>query len=270
MKIFLLFFTAFTMSLSISSQNQLNITDAKGKKQGLWIKRDPKDLIQYMGYFKDDKPTGTFRYYYPYADTIVRTVLRFQPNGKEAWAQNYHLSKLIASEGKFIEQKKDSIWKFYSEEGFLICKEYYKNDKKNGLSVNFYPSGQIFNEVTYKDDLKNGKSIEYYENGKTKSEGNWVNGQQEGKSTHYFPSGTIAASGIYRQGKKHLVWIYNSSDNKPQPREVYNMGTTLEGEAAEKFLKEQKNKTATTSPAGSNKSTDSKSQSKATPAAKKK
>lgn len=264
MKVISFVFYFLFLTISFHAQNSINFTDAKGKKQGLWIKRDSKDFIQYLGNFKDDKPTGTFRYYYPYSDTIPRTILKFHPNGKDAYAQNYHLSKLLASEGKFIDQKKDSIWKFYSEEGFLICKENYKNDKKNGLSVNFYPTGQVFHEVPYKEDLKNGKSIEYYENGKIKSEGNWVNGLQEGKFSHYFPSGTIAASGIYRQGKKHLIWIYNSSDNKPQPREVYNMGRLLEGDAAEKFLKEQKSKTETKTSSEKNKTNSINKEKKST------
>ena len=176
-----LFIVFSITALSFLAQNYLNLTDSEGKKQGLWIKRDQNDFIQYIGNFKNDTPVGEFRYYYPYKDTFIRSVINFIPNSNVAWCRNYHLNKQILSEGKFVNQKKDSIWTFLSIDGITVCKEFYSDDKRNGMSVNFYPSGKIFSETIYKDDKKNGASKEYYEDGKIKTEGLYADGEKDGK-----------------------------------------------------------------------------------------
>ena len=62
MKIKVMFFSIL-FSLSLVAQNQI---DSNGKKQGPWKKTHPKSTaIMYEGQFKDDKPVGTFFYYYP-------------------------------------------------------------------------------------------------------------------------------------------------------------------------------------------------------------
>ena len=50
-------------SLCVIAQNKI---DENGKKQGPWKKTYPRSIaVQYEGQFKDDKPVGTFKYYYP-------------------------------------------------------------------------------------------------------------------------------------------------------------------------------------------------------------
>ena len=62
MKLLMALILVFTSGLSIA---QLNQTDSKGRKQGEWAKTYPKSRVyQYKGQFKDDKPIGTFTYYY--------------------------------------------------------------------------------------------------------------------------------------------------------------------------------------------------------------
>ena len=44
---------------------QINKVDEKGKKQGVWEKTYPRSkVLHYKGQFKDDKPVGTFQYFY--------------------------------------------------------------------------------------------------------------------------------------------------------------------------------------------------------------
>jgi antitoxin component YwqK of YwqJK toxin-antitoxin module len=254
----------------LTAQDNINNTDSNGKKQGKWIKRDKNDFIQYIGNFKDDVPVGTFRYYYPYKDTFIRSVVQFIPNTNIAWCRNYHLNRQILSEGKFVNQEKDSIWTFLSIDGITVCKEYYSKDKKNGVSVNFYPSGKVFSETNYKDDIKQGVFKEYYEDGKLKTDGNHKNGEKDGKFVFTYPSGIVAAQGIYSEGKKHLVWNYNTSANKPEPREVYNLGKLLEGKAADEFLESVKKQAQNKKTEDKNKPKGSGTQKKATGTSQKK
>ncbi len=223
---------------------QTNQIDAKGRKQGKWIKYDENQSLVYSGTFKDDLPVGTFRYYYPYKDTLLRSIMVFKKGGKEAYATNFHMNGKIMAKGKYVNQQKDSVWQFYDEEGYSISTDVYKNDKKNGLSKVYYINGKVFSECMYKDDQKNGSFKEYFDDGKIKVEGQYTKDKQTGKFTYYYPDGKVAATGIFRDGLKHLIWNYNKSDGKPEPKEVYNMGKLLEGKAAEEFLKSQSNKPA--------------------------
>ena len=51
--------------LSLSALAQVNKTDPKGKKQGVWEKVYPGTRVyMYRGEFKDDRPIGTFVYFY--------------------------------------------------------------------------------------------------------------------------------------------------------------------------------------------------------------
>ena len=90
----------------------INQTDSKGRKQGHWIKRYPDQTILYEGYFKDDHPVGEFKRYYE--DKTLKSVLQFSNNGKEAIAILYHPNGNIASKGKYVNQKKEGKWQFFS------------------------------------------------------------------------------------------------------------------------------------------------------------
>ena len=54
----------------------------------------------------------------------------------------------------------------------------YKNGKKNGVSVVYYPGiGTKHYELTYKDGVLNGVAKEYYEDGSLKAEWEYKNGK---------------------------------------------------------------------------------------------
>ena len=69
MRYFFLFLAAF-LNLSIIfgqvvPNDTINRTDSIGRKQGYWIKKDRDGTLKYEGRFVNDRPTGTFKYYYP-------------------------------------------------------------------------------------------------------------------------------------------------------------------------------------------------------------
>jgi antitoxin component YwqK of YwqJK toxin-antitoxin module len=74
------------LSVSIYAQTQ---TDASGKKQGYWKKIDDKTKkLVYEGLFKDDKPQGKFKYYYPFDS--IKAIMDFRQDGKYAYSTMFH------------------------------------------------------------------------------------------------------------------------------------------------------------------------------------
>ncbi len=218
-----------------------NKTDASGKKQGYWKKKDEKTgSILYEGTFKDDKPTGYFKHYYP-GDTARRSVTYYKDGGKVAYTKMYYqLTGKLMAEGKYVNEKKDSIWLYYDDAGVLLSKESFKNGKKEGLCLVYLPDGAIAEEKNFKDDLPDGPWKQYFDGKLLKAEGNYVKGKFDGKVSYYYPGGVAAATGIYKNGCREGVWLYKDKDGKITSKEVWKNCKQLSDKEAEAFLKKGK------------------------------
>jgi antitoxin component YwqK of YwqJK toxin-antitoxin module len=225
---------ALTSFCQTAEENQV---DSKGRKQGCWKKVDENNYVVYRGCFKDDQPQGTFRYYYPYKDTLIKAVMTFKNGGKESYATLYHVTGMLMGKGKYVNQLKDSVWNYFDEQGKLISTDVYVKDKKNGVCKTYYQNGKLYSETSYKNGMKDGVWKEFFEDGKTKAEGGYLKDKMEGKTTYYYPNAKVAAQGLYKGGLKHMTWVYYKADGKLESKDVHNNGTLLEGKAAEEFLK---------------------------------
>lgn len=189
-----------------------NKTDASGKKQGHWIKLDEKQKKLYDGNFADGKPVGKFTYFYdsgiPWAITV------FSDNGKIARTKTFDAGGKLTGEGKYIEEKRDSVWKFYNEEGKIISEETYVNGLKSGNCKVFYHSGGLAEEKMWKNGVADGVWKKYFANGQLKYNGMLVKGKVEGRVTFYYDSGQKEAEGLYKGDLKDGDWNYYTEEGK--------------------------------------------------------
>lgn len=215
-------------------------TDASGKKQGYWKKKDEKtNRLVYEGEFKDDKPVGTFKYYYP--NDSVRAIMAFKQNGKVAYAKLFHQTTgKRMGEGKYIQELKDSVWTYYDENGKLLSKDNYVNGKKNGMSYVYLPDGNLAEERNYKMDLQHGPFKQYLDGKRLRGQGNYVNGQLDGKATYYYPNGVEVAAGFYKNGAKTGPWIYREESGKIKERELFIDGKLASPKETEAFFSKSK------------------------------
>ncbi|MFL5753459.1 MAG: toxin-antitoxin system YwqK family antitoxin [Bacteroidia bacterium] len=235
----IIFYLLLTTAITAQTSGE-NKIDAAGKKQGYWIKMDPKTGKKaYEGNFKNDKPQGVFKYYHVGMDSL-RTRMDFRQDGKIAYATMYTMEGKLQAKGKYIDEKKDSTWTYYDDQGKLLTMENYTDGKKNGKSIVYYQNGNVSEERIYKMDVQDGPFKSYYDDKKVKAEGTYQNGILVGKNAFYFPSGTAAAIGNYDKGVKKGVWIYNKPDGKFDSREIWVNGKMLEGKALEDYLKKNK------------------------------
>lgn len=235
----------FIFSILIKSAlfAQLNQTDSKGRKQGLWQKKYPKsDLLLYEGQFRDDKPYGTFTYYYP--DGELKATIEHQSDGHHSKARFYFENKMLMSEGFFIDQKKDSIWINYNKEGLLISLESFKNDKLNGKKIIYYLEGQIETEklnplsiANYKNDTLNGEFKEFFSTGKLKYIGKYHNGKQVGEWKEFYPNGNLFKLSRYKDDRLHGWSTTYTKDGEENGKFMYQFGEKLTAKDLEKFLK---------------------------------
>jgi len=214
-------------------------TDANGLKQGYWKKKDEKTgKLVYEGEFKDDKPEGKFKYYYP--NDSVQAIMNFSEGGKVAHAKLFHPTGKIMGKGKYISEQKDSIWLYYDELGTLLSKENYKVGKKDGTSYVYLPEGLVAEERNFKDGLQHGEFKLYFDGKKVRGKGNYVNDKLEGKCAYFYPNGVEVASGFYKNGAKEGPWIYKDEKGKIKEKELYKNGHKASQKEADAYFSKNK------------------------------
>jgi antitoxin component YwqK of YwqJK toxin-antitoxin module len=196
------------------------VTDEYGRKQGYWKKKDEKtNKLVYEGEFKDNKPVGKFKYYYP--NDSVQAIMNFREGGKTAYAKLFHPTGKRMAEGKYINEIKDSVWIFYDEAGVIISKDKYVMGKKDGTSYLYFPDGSVSEERNFKMDVQDGPFKQYFNGKKLRGQGNYVNGNLDGRVAYYFPNGIEVAAGYYEKGNKVGPWIYKDQKGKVTEKELY-------------------------------------------------
>jgi antitoxin component YwqK of YwqJK toxin-antitoxin module len=206
------------------SHAQVNQTDQKGMRQGPWVKNYPHGTRMYEGIFKDGHPVGDFRRYYE--NGILKSKLDFTEDGISANAVLYHQNGRIASEGTYINQKKEGSWKFYSpdREKYLIAQQEFKEDKRNGQSIGFYPDSTVGDRTMYQNDLKHGDWEQFYENGAPYIKSYYKWGRLNGPYEAWFKNGKKMYSGFYLNDFRDGSWIIYNEDGSVRYKVNYTLG----------------------------------------------
>ncbi|HLW38836.1 MAG TPA: hypothetical protein VL021_00925 [Brumimicrobium sp.] len=244
--------TLLLIVCSSYSFSQLNQVDAKGKKQGEWVKyydgTEFANVVRYKGQFKDDKPFGKFIYYYP--SKKIRAIIVHDPNGIRSEAYLYHEeNEALAAHGIYKNGKKDSVWTNFLPSGHYSSTETYKNDELDGEKIIFYGPEVTIDKVKlvlrkdhYKDGRLNGPFVEYFPDGVLKGEGVYKEGALDGLVKRYHPNGRLLFEERWKNRKKHGLWKTFDEDGKELGRKYYNNGVSLEGKKLDAYLQDLKSK----------------------------
>ena len=239
---------AFTLSgfqLNAQGKNQV---DAQGRKQGVWEKTYPKSLAyEYKGQFKDDKPVGTFTYFYP--STKLKAVIKHNEKTGRSETYMYHESGVLMAYGIYRNQKKDSVWTQYGPGGKLSSRETYKNGILEGKFTIYYipedPDGKMQNIAktgNYKNGKLNGEIIEYFDYGTVKTKFMYLDGTKHGLCVSNHSNGQTMMHERFKYGIKHGYFQAFDESGKEIGRKYYRNGSLLEGEVLDKWLQECKTK----------------------------
>jgi antitoxin component YwqK of YwqJK toxin-antitoxin module len=225
---------------------QLNQTDAKGRKQGPWQKKyEGSAVLKYKGQFKDDKPIGTFTYYYP--SNKVMAIIKHKEGSPRSVGYYYHENGSLMSHGIFHNEKKDSVWVIFGPSERLSSVERYDKGVLHGQKVVYFipedPSdkSQVPSAVyNYVQGVLDGEFKEYHINGKTKTTGQYVKGKKHGVWNHYHINARQSHLYRYKNGVKH-GWCYSYDiSGKEEYKAYFYYGRHLEGKQLEEKLRQLK------------------------------
>ncbi len=223
---------------------QKNQVDSLGRKQGEWIKYYPNSGVPiYTGKFYNNRPVGVFKYYYERKQR--KAIIKHNPFSGVSEARYYHISGEIMSKGIYKNQKKDSTWLKYTNEGKLIEVENYNMGVLHGQKGIYYVTGgasatkpPLHTLFTYKMGKLNGDFIEFFMDGKIKIDGKYVANNKDGLWIENYPNGRLMREEVYKKGKKHGWFKIYNENNKLISKVFYFNNKLLKGKALKKKLKE--------------------------------
>lgn len=224
----------FALLSSALSQESVNQSDDKGRKQGVWTKSFESGQERYRGQFKNDKPVGTFFYYYE-DGAKSSEVVYVGEDGVESNAKFFHKNSTVMGEGKYINQQKVGVWKYYDDQTILSSVEPYKAGKLHGVSKVYFLNGKVAAETPYIDGLKTGAFTEYFSDGAVKIQGTYRDNTYDGDFVQFYADGKKMVEGQYVAAVKDGLWQYYADDGRLKAQQVYEKGEMVKERIEEGF-----------------------------------
>jgi antitoxin component YwqK of YwqJK toxin-antitoxin module len=203
-----------------------NKVDVNGKKQGYW-KKFVSDTLKYEGTFKDDIPTGEFKYYYP--SRALKSVVQYSE--KALWAKTvlYYENGKKMAEGDYWNRKKHGPWKYYNESEILTKEEDFDYGVEDGKWIVYYDNGKPVEIKTYSKGKLQGELIRFYPDSVVSFKGTYANDKLNGTVYHYYLTGKVMISGSYKDDYKDGYWMYFNEVGQAEKRLTYaNDNVTME------------------------------------------
>jgi len=210
-----------------------NQRDAKGKKEGPWIRvyKDQPGTLYYRGQFRAGTPTGVFEFYGMdgsltsrvdhVKDSTINDVTFYHTDGHSIKSQGRYIGSL--EQGKWV-RKKQGIWKTFDPGGVLRSEENYTGDQLDGVCTYYFSDGRKVAVYNYLKGVKEGSFITYYDNGKKEKEGTYVKGNFHGELRTWRENGLPESEGKYTHGKKEGTWHFYSAKGPVEVSILYKNG----------------------------------------------
>ena len=218
-------------------------------------------------------PNGYNYIYYSGGRVASEGMMR---DGKpDGYWKSYYPTGIMSSEGNRVNFLQDSIWVFYAQTGdttkiinyrlgkksgyyytyetiiernrlskhYLKSKELYLDDRREGQSFYYYPSGKLRQTIGYKNGKKQGESREYDENGTVitlydynndyMTSREYINrfndkGEKIGAWKTFYPNGKLKEEEYYKNGVLDGVSTTMSEGGNPVNQIVYREGRIIE------------------------------------------
>ena len=231
LKIFLLSVMAVFVAISGKAQvigekqadgSIINYIDINKKKQGKWIKKYNNGNVRYEGFFTNDLPSGTFKYYYESGKK--KSVLVYNDDRSASVEMFWESGATSATGGYDEETRRHGEWRMYTESGKLMEIINYVHGKAEGNVKIYYPNTtKLVLDCMYGNGTRNGYYKYYFENGNMHEDGFYKDGARHGHWKIYAPDGTLEEEGEYVNGEKEGEWM-DYRDNKSGETVVYKHG----------------------------------------------
>lgn len=195
-------------------------------------------LMNFPGYAQETNQVVTDGYQIFYHSNGKKASEGTMRSGKpDGYWNTYNEEEVLVSEGNRKDFELDSTWKFYDATGRITMEINYRKGKKDGLRKTYREDERI--EESFVNDRKEGMTIYYYPDGSIKRQVNFRDGLEEGLSKEFDKDGRIITLVTYKSGfitereiinrydntgRKHGLWKYFYDDGKVRMEGYYKHG----------------------------------------------
>jgi hypothetical protein len=125
--------------------------------------------------------------------------------GKRSYKKKYYPSGKLKSYGYYIQDSipVDTIFTLY-EDGKISAKEVYDSIGNAVISVSYFESGIVSQEINYQQGLANGFLYDFFKTGFLKQKSFYVNDIQVGDTYYYSANGVIDTYGFYEWKERNI------------------------------------------------------------------
>jgi antitoxin component YwqK of YwqJK toxin-antitoxin module len=141
----------------------------------------------------------------------------------------FFISILIAQNDTVFNQTdeqglKQGYWKKSYNNGNLMYKGFFKDNKPLGKMIRYYESGGLQAILEFRNDIESTQAKLYYEDGEISAEGNYINTLKDSLWKYYsFWTGALVSEEYYIKGKKNGVQkSYYANGNVSEETEYKN------------------------------------------------
>lgn len=216
-----------TLSIPFSLFSQMNQTDSNGLRQGKWQRNYPNGQLMYIGYFKDNKPTGEWVRYHEGGQ--VKAKINYSESSDSAFAKLFDVWGKKVAEGSYLDEKRAGKWLFFAN-NVKVSEENFSGGQKHGISRTFYNSGEMLDESEWKNGIQEGNYRAFYKEGKPYMQCKYAGGKRNGLCLSYYKNGRIEMEAYYKNNLRHGEWKFNDESGKYLYSLFYEEGQLLNPE----------------------------------------
>lgn len=130
-----------------------------------------------------------------------------------------------AEEGKYKNNKREGLWKFYYASGSLKGKIPYESGIQKGYAVIYHENGNVLEEGAWRNNRWVGEYKLYHENGKVSQEFRFNNtGKREGPQKYYYEDGSLMLEGNWKDGKENGTVVEYTEGGAIKAKKVFTGG----------------------------------------------
>ena len=156
------------------------------------------------------------------------------------WILYFDNTDKILEEGKYIDDKREGLWKQYLEDGTISSEISYVEDEPNGYAKIYYPNGKIAEEGIWRNDVWVGEYIAYYLNGNVNYRWNFSEeGKREGKQEYFHENGKKMISGTWEDGAESGVVKWYDRSGVLIEEQTFNKGVVNPELTVKHIIKKQ-------------------------------
>ncbi|MGW8465060.1 toxin-antitoxin system YwqK family antitoxin [Pseudomonas sp. CLCA07] len=174
--------------------------------------------------FVSGSPVFTSKAFYPSGK--LRRVQQNDANGlRQGEALTQSENGIVIKRENYLNNKLEGWQTIYHDNG-KIAESYnwYQGKRVDGEYLEYDENGALIGRTNYKNDVWDGPALSYYPSGKLKSRTIFVSGKSQGPSPHYFENGAVRHTREDKDGKPDGWLMSYFINGKVEEKQFYKDG----------------------------------------------